>query len=57
MKTEDINLLAQLVTSIELASKELEKAIEKKDVRKIKKTKQEILNFQGQITQIIGRSY
>jgi hypothetical protein len=54
MKTEDMSLLLQLVSSMDLASQELEKAVEKKDAEKFKKVKEEILNFQRQITKLIG---
>lgn len=53
MKAEDLSLLAQLIESMNLTAKELEKAFEKKDLEKFKKAKEEILKFQKQISEIL----
>jgi len=55
MKAENLNLLAQLIESMNLAVKEFEKAFEKKDLEKFKKAKEEILKFQKQISEILER--
>lgn len=52
MKSEDLNLLAQLIYSMELAAKELEKAVDKGNIERIRKAKNEILDFQEQIAKI-----
>jgi len=54
MKAEDLNLLIQMVESMELATKGLEKALEKGDVENFKKYKSEILRFQKQISKLLG---
>ena len=53
MKAEDLTLVAQLIESMDLASRELEKALEKKDTERFKKVKSEILKFQKQISELI----
>lgn len=55
MKAEDLNLLAQSVESMDLAVKELEKSIGKKDFERTKRIKAELLNFQEQVAQLIGK--
>lgn len=54
MKSEDLSLLVQAIESMELASKELEKAMEEKNIERVRKAKQEILNFQWEIKKIVG---
>lgn len=54
MKQEDLNSVIQIIESMELLVKELEKALEKRDAEKIKKAKDEILNLQRQAAEIIG---
>lgn len=54
IKQEDLNSISQLVESIELASKELEKALDKKDKERFDKAKKEILRFKLQINEVIG---
>ena len=49
MLVENINLVAQLLDSMELASKELEDALKKNDVEKFQKVKAELLRFQKQM--------
>ena len=53
MKAEDLNLVAQLIESMDLASKELEKALEKKDAERFKKVKIELLKFQKEISELL----
>ena len=55
MITDDLNLLAQLAESMELAVQELEKGMETREINKIKTAKREILNFQKQIGEILVR--
>jgi len=54
MKVDDLNLLIQTVESMELATKGLEKALEKGNVENFKKYKLEILKFQKQISELLG---
>ena len=54
MRAEDLSLIAQLVESMNLATQELEKALEEKNAARFKKAKLEILKFQKQIDKILG---
>ena len=53
MKVEDLGLLAQLIESMDLSVKELEKVLARKDAEKIKIAKNEILKFQREIFKIL----
>ena len=53
MRAEDLNLIAQLIESMDLATMELEQALEKKDAERFKEVKSEILKFQRQISGLI----
>lgn len=53
MRDEDFGLIAQLIDSMALASRELEKALEKSNVDKINKLKNEILKFQRNINEVL----
>jgi len=54
MKTEDLNSLNQLIESMGLITEELERAVEKKKAKEIKRSKEEILKFQREIKKLIG---
>ncbi len=54
MKFENLNLLAQTIDAMNSIAEELETALEKKDIARIKKSKEEILNFQMQLSKIIN---
>jgi len=53
MQVEDLNLIVQVIESLDLVSKELEKALTKGNVEQVKKAKEEILNLQKQMSKII----
>lgn len=53
MKEDDLNLIAQLIESSNIAAGELKKAVEKKNADMIRKSKEEILKFQKEILKII----
>ena len=53
MKKEDINLIAQLLSGIKEALEKLEYAQRRKDMEEMTAAKQEILNFQAQIDELI----
>ena len=53
MKPGDLNLMSQLIESMNLAVEEMEKAVEKKDVKGFEKAKSEILRFQRQISELL----
>ena len=55
MKVADLNLLAQLTESMARVADELEKAIGKRDAERVKRAKEEILNFQRQVDKIIRK--
>jgi len=53
MKKEEINLIAQLLTSMKDALDKLEEAEKKQDTEKMVFVKKEILNLQQQIAELI----
>lgn len=53
MISEDINLLAQLIESLEGSVKKLDKFKKKKDIKKFREVKKEILSFQKKIGEIL----
>lgn len=53
MNAEDLNLVMQLLESMSLAAEELEKAVEKNNTDRIKRSKQEILSFQKKINDLL----
>ena len=53
MDAEDLNLIGQLVESMSIASEQLEKAVNKRDIEKVKRAKDEIIKFQMQIKEIL----
>lgn len=54
IKNEDISLLSQLIDSVKLASEELEKSFEKKDIEEFNRARKEILKFQMQINEVLA---
>lgn len=56
MDSGDINLLAQLIESMEEATKRLQQYYRNREVKKFKKVKKEVLNFQRQIDSILKRN-
>ena len=53
MKAEDLNSVAQLIESMDIAAIKLETALEKKDPEEFRKIKMEILKFQKQISELL----
>lgn len=53
MNLENINLLAQIIESMEASSRILETAFVRRDVDKFKKSKEEILKLQKQISEVM----
>lgn len=53
MNLENASLVAQLIDSMQAAAREMEKAVVKNDPEKFKKTKEEILKFQQEISDLI----
>ena len=53
MNLENASLVAQLIESMQDNVKELEKALDKKNLDKFNKTKEEILKFQKQISELL----
>lgn len=51
---QQLQILAQLVDTMELATKKLEKSYEKKDGEDFSKSKQEIVNIHNQMSKIIS---
>ena len=56
MNFDELNLTAQLIESMRIATAKLERAMEKNNLDEIKTTKAEILKFQSQISKILTRS-
>ena len=50
---EQLQILAQLVNSMEISALKLEKTYNEKDIENFNKHKQEILNIQNRISHII----
>jgi hypothetical protein len=53
MRSEDLNLLAQLTESLENSVEKLEKYKRRKKIKEFKEVKKEILKFQKQIQEIL----
>lgn len=53
MRIENLNAISQLIEAEDSAVKELEKALEKGDVQRINRSKEEILKFQEQISELL----
>ena len=56
MKTEELQLLAQLIDSIDSAVDKIEQAYGKNDVEEFTKAKETILNFNKRISEIIQQN-
>lgn len=53
MNIENLNLLIQLIESLELTAKELERQVNRSNVEKTGKAKEEILRLQKQISEVL----
>ncbi len=53
--SEELNLLAQIISFEYDATKKLEEFYNKRDIENFKKTKVEILNFQKQLSDLIEK--
>ncbi|MBU1135965.1 MAG: hypothetical protein ABIG37_00640 [Nanoarchaeota archaeon] len=54
LETEELNLLAQLIESMDIACNKLDEAVQKSDIKEINKIKSEIIKFQKQISLVLG---
>lgn len=54
MDLQELEIIAQLIDSMEIALNNLEKFYSEKDAEKFNKSKEEILKFQSKINEIIN---
>jgi ribosomal protein S2 len=53
-RSQDIQLIIQLIDSMERASEAMEEAYTRKDAEQFKKAKEELLALQGKIKDLMG---